>query len=104
MFNLFSSGIYSEAWRRIQDGATILDVRTPSEFKSGHLESAVNIPYDEIAHRVKELGPDKEKSIVLYCAAGVRANIAQTTLKAMGYSNTFNGKKYSKLEKTKPRQ
>ena len=46
-------------------GVVILDVRTKEGFKEGHIPGAVNIPFDELSHRFKELPKDKE--IVSYC-------------------------------------
>src|SRR5260221_718361 len=49
-----------------QDKAVLVDVRGASSYKAGHIKGAVNIPYSEIADRVKELPPDK--MIITYCS------------------------------------
>jgi len=49
-----------------QDKAVLVDVRGVSSYKAGHVKGALNIPYSEIADRVKELPPDK--MIVTYCS------------------------------------
>ena len=47
----------------------IVDVRTKEEYDEGHLEGAINIPYDEIDENVDL---DKTKTIMVYCKSGGR--------------------------------
>ena len=54
--------------------AQIIDVRSPSEFASGHVPTAVNIPMDQIEARLQDLNPDLP--LVLVCQAGKRARMA----------------------------
>jgi len=65
-------------------GALLLDVRTASEFDSGALPGAVNIPVTDIDSRLSEL--DINRPIVVYCASGTRAGQALTNLCGKGYS------------------
>ncbi|MHB8743407.1 MAG: ArsR/SmtB family transcription factor [Sulfuricaulis sp.] len=44
---------------------TVLDVRPPEEYQSGHLPGAINIPLKELEQRLKELPPDQQ--VVAYC-------------------------------------
>jgi rhodanese-related sulfurtransferase len=67
----------------VASGATLLDVRTPGEFASGHPEAAVNVPVDEVASRLAEI--DRARPVVVYCAAGVRSARAAEVLRAQGY-------------------
>ena len=83
----------------IQSGALIIDVRTPQEFESGHFSTAINIPHDQIERRIKELGDDKNKPIVLYCHAGSRASIAAEVLKRNGFVNVVNAGGYSDIRR-----
>lgn len=66
-------------------GALLLDVRTPSEFAGGHLQGALNIPVSELGARVGELGQDRARPIVVYCASGMRSASAKTTLRGLGF-------------------
>jgi phage shock protein E len=75
----------------IQEGALIVDVRTPEEYASGHYPGAVNIPVDEIERRMNELGPDKNRPIVLYCRSGRRSGIALDLVRRAGYTRAVNG-------------
>ena len=47
------------------ESVVLLDVRPEDEFASGHLPGAINIPADELQHRLAELPPDQ--AIVAYC-------------------------------------
>ncbi len=66
----------------------IIDVRTPGEFKRGHVPGAVNIPVDEIRSRLGEV--DKDKPKVLYCGIGYRSYLAYKILEHNGYKNMRN--------------
>jgi len=63
----------------------LLDVRTPEEFKAGHLKSAVNIPVDDLRDRIVEL--QKEQKIYIYCGIGLRGYVAQRILTQLGYDS-----------------
>jgi rhodanese-related sulfurtransferase len=64
----------------------VLDVRTPEEFASGHVPSALNIPVQELRERHAELGA-KTAPIVIYCRSGARSATAAGLLRNLGYSN-----------------
>ena len=66
------------------DHLFVLDVRSPEEFREGHVPGAVNVPYDQIAARIAEV--PKDKDVVLYCRSGRRAGIAADVLAANGYT------------------
>ena len=56
----------------------ILDVRTPEEFRLGHIPGAVNIPHTDLASRIDEV--ETEHGVVLYCMVGPRARLGEKTL------------------------
>ena len=58
----------------------ILDVRTPGEYSSGHLQDAVLIPVQELQGRLKELAAFKDREILVYCATGNRSTVASKIL------------------------
>jgi rhodanese-related sulfurtransferase len=64
----------------------VLDVRTPGEFSRGHVPGAVNVPHDALAGRLSELGPSREREIVVYCESGRRAGLAEETLREAGFT------------------
>ncbi|RBP64463.1 NADPH-dependent 2,4-dienoyl-CoA reductase/sulfur reductase-like enzyme [Alkalibaculum bacchi] len=63
---------------------TILDVRTPVERNFGFIPNSINIAVDQLRDRLDEL--DKAKTIVVYCAVGVRSWTAYNVLKHNGFS------------------
>lgn len=67
-----------------------VDVRTPGEFSSGHVDVATNIPHGEVATGVPALVSDKNAEILLYCRSGNRAGIAKRALEDLGYTNVKN--------------
>ena len=62
----------------------LVDVRTRSEYRRGHIEGAINIPVDELRERLDEL--DREKTIVVYCQVGFRGYLADRILSQNGYN------------------
>ncbi len=68
----------------VANGALLLDVRTPQEFSERHVEGAVNIPVQELAGRLQELGA-KKRPIVVYCRSGARSASATVLMKNAGY-------------------
>lgn len=72
----------------IQDGAVVVDVRSPGEFQLGFRPGSINIPLGELNSRIKEL--DKQKTIVLCCASGSRSAVALGILKKNGFSSVVN--------------
>jgi rhodanese-related sulfurtransferase len=56
----------------------VLDVRTPEEFRLGHIPGALNIPHTELASRIDEV--KAEHGVVLYCMVGPRARLGEKTL------------------------
>ena len=69
----------------------VVDVRTQEEFEEGAYPGSVNIPLDDLADRLAELGSNPGREIVVYCASGARSAYAQRMLMQMGYTNVKNG-------------
>jgi phage shock protein E len=68
---------------------TIVDVRTPAEFRGGHVAGSINIPLQEIAQRIEELKSLK-LPLVLCCASGGRSGQAHGYLSQQGIE-CYNG-------------
>ena len=62
---------------------TIVDVRTPGEFMGGSVSGAVNIPLNEIPHRMDEL-MDMKTPLVFCCASGNRSGQATNYVSRQG--------------------
>lgn len=70
-----------------ETGYVILDVREISEYATGHIPNAKNIPLSEIPHRAQTELPDKGQKILVYCRSGARSKMAEAVLQKMGYTN-----------------
>ena len=81
----------------LQQGAKIIDVRSPGEFAGGHFSGAINIPLDQLKAKVNTLG-EKNQPIIVCCASGMRSSSALGTLKAAGFTNVENGVNTSTLQ------
>lgn len=72
----------------------VLDVRTPREFRSGHVPRAQNIEISQLSSRLDEVRKlvegDTSRPIVVYCAAGVRAAKAKRILLQAGFTRVTN--------------
>ena len=50
-------------------GATVVDVLTPEAYRAAHIPGSISLPLAEIEARAAEVLPDREKPVVVYCAA-----------------------------------
>jgi phage shock protein E len=66
----------------------VIDVRTPDEWSSGHLENAMNIEWQDIQNITNSV--NKDEKIYLYCRSGNRSGRATQILIDAGYSNVTN--------------
>ncbi len=74
--------------QKIDAGATIIDVRTPEEFRDGAYPGAINIPVSNLGARIGEI--PKGKPVVLYCASGARSASAARAMKQAGFADVVN--------------
>ncbi len=80
-----------EELKKLQkEGAMIVDVRSPQEYREGHIDGAISIPEYEIKKEIENRIPDKNKNIVVYCSSGGRSKKAQKQLKKLGYNQVYN--------------
>lgn len=77
-------------------GAQIIDVRTPGEFKSGHIRGALNIPLQTISSQMGRI--KKDKPIITCCASGMRSASAKSILKSNGFEEVHNGGGWMSLQ------
>ena len=71
----------------------IVDVRTPEEYKEGHIPNAINIPLDTIDNYISqnvENLKDKNQLMMVYCRSGRRSAEASKKLLAKGYMNVID--------------
>ena len=67
----------------LEDGAVVIDVRTPQEFDQGHADNSVNIPLAQLPNRLQDI-KDLDKTVLLCCRSGMRARSALTMMKGVG--------------------
>ncbi len=71
-----------------KDSLQIVDVRSPGEWKKGHVPGAQHIFVPELAKRMAEL--DRNKPTAVYCGSGYRASIVASILKPQGFTDLWN--------------
>ena len=65
-------------------GALFLDVRTPGEFETAHIDGAVNLPLDRIGPHLGRIAEAAGAELVLVCQSGARAEQCRTALAGAG--------------------
>ena len=70
-------------------GAVLLDVRSPQEYREGHVPGSQNVPLQQL-DKVEEVTENKDTVLYVYCHSGARSKQAVSLLQAMGYTNVHN--------------
>ena len=70
-------------------GAVLLDVRSPQEYREGHIPGSQNVPLQQL-DKVEEVTENKDTVLYVYCHSGARSSQAVSLLKHMGYTNVRN--------------
>lgn len=73
----------------IDEGAFLVDVRTPAEFAEGQVKGSVNIPLDRLPAELAQF--KNKKNIIVFCRSGGRSGQAKAILEQNGFSNIING-------------
>lgn len=92
--NLFGPG--TDYKTLIAEGAVIVDVRTPGEYKGGHIKGSINIPVDSIRQHINDL-KKKGKTVITCCASGMRSSSAASILNSAGIE-AHNGGSWMSLQ------
>ena len=73
------------------DNATVIwDIRRPDEFSVSHLPDARHVPPNTADAALKQLLPDTNQTILVYCAVGYRSAQMARRLQALGHTNVLN--------------
>jgi len=90
MFNQFFAGSSTTDLQIIvNEGAFLVDVRTPGEFSEGHVKGSVNIPLDTIPNQMAQF--KNKQYILVFCRSGGRSSQAKSFLEQNGFTNVING-------------
>ena len=76
--------------KMVKNKAILLDVRSPQEYREGHLDDSILIPEYVLKVKVEKILKNKDKTIIVYCSSGIRSKKAQRILLRMGYKNVYN--------------
>ncbi len=74
----------------VSEGAIVVDVRTPGEYETDHIENAINIDSNEIKYVIKGKIKDYETKIIVYCQTGNRSSESAKILVNLGYKNVYD--------------
>lgn len=103
MFGLFGKSKNNDKLlTMVQEGALLVDVRTPEEFKSGSVKGAINIPVNDIQAKASQLKSDK--GVIVFCRSGSRSGMAKMMLEAKGIKNVCNGGPWQNVQQTLSQQ
>ncbi len=102
-YQLFFSKAYKAEMEKIRKAlkdpnAKIIDVREPSEFKSGHFEGAINFPLSSLSQDIDKL-KKMDGPIFLYCRSGMRSGQAKGILTSNNIADVHNIGTMSNLKK-----
>jgi phage shock protein E len=80
----------------VSNGAIIVDVRSASEYKAGHIPGSKNFPLDTIRTKLEEL-KKTNKPVITVCRSGARSGMAKGILKSAGI-DVYNGGPWTSLK------
>ena len=69
--------------------AVLLDVRTPQEYREGHIPGSKNVPLQQL-DKISSVADNKNVPLFVYCYSGGRSRQAASMLQHMGYTNVQN--------------
>ena len=72
----------------LEEGALLLDVRSPAECSQGVLPGAINVPLTEIGSVRDRI--DFSKTLLIYCRSGQRSEMARRFITSMGHEDVWN--------------
>jgi rhodanese-related sulfurtransferase len=94
---LFGGGQTADLKSIMDEGAFLVDVRTPGEFATHHLRGSVNIPLNSIQGQLSKF--KSKKNIIVFCLSGGRSSQAKAILEQNGFTNVVNGGTLTQVSK-----
>ena len=83
----------------LSNGGKLIDVRTVSEFRNGHIKGAINLPLESLPNGVHRIDISSDTPLLLCCASGMRSGQAKRLLKKAGYTSVLNAGSVSSLNR-----
>ena len=74
----------------LSDTIQLIDVRTPAEYKQGHIEGAVNIDVTSASFEEGIQQLDKDRPVYIYCRSGQRSNAAAKKMEKAGFNTLYD--------------
>ncbi len=81
----------------MQRRAQIIDVRTPEEYRQGHIKDSVNIPLNVLPNQISRIR--KDTPVITCCRSGMRSATAKNVLEDNGFTEVYNGGGWSSLQR-----
>ena len=94
--NLLGLGPKVDIQTLIAEGAIVVDVRTPAEFKDGHVKGSMNLPLQTLGSQMNKL--KKDQVIITCCRSGSRSGMARRQLQAAGFTQVYNGGPWNSIK------
>jgi rhodanese-related sulfurtransferase len=94
--NLLGIGPKVDLNELMASGAVVVDVRTPAEYKDGHVKESINLPLQTLNANLNKL--KKDQVIITCCRSGSRSGMAKRMLKANGFEQVHNGGPWTSLK------
>jgi phage shock protein E len=81
-----------EFHKQLRNGSALVlvDVRTPEEYRTGHIGGSILVPIEQLAAEAEIKFATKDTMIVVYCKSGKRSEQATKILNQMGYSRVYD--------------
>jgi rhodanese-related sulfurtransferase len=95
--NLLGLGPQINISELLSNGATLVDVRTPAEFKDGHVKGSINLPLQTLGNQMNKL--KKDQVIITCCRSGSRSGMARRQLIAAGFTQVYNGGPWNSIQR-----
>jgi rhodanese-related sulfurtransferase len=74
----------------LKDTVQLIDVRTPAEFKQGHIKGALNIDVTDASFEKDLEQLNKNKPVYIYCRSGQRSNTAAKKMAQAGFDTLYD--------------
>lgn len=79
-----------ESDKKEKEKYLVIDVRSPEEYKEGHIKFAINMPIDTFENEMSSIDAFKDKDVVLYCNSGKKSGEVADILVKNGFTKVYN--------------